>query len=372
MVVAFVVLMLATLLGMTALTIDVGVMVNTRADLQNAADAAAMAGVSAMATDAMMKVKQGRGGSVGEVLRLAKVRAAETSALNRSFGAGGTIVEPGDIQVGWIDVTSGTSDIVTGGPPAEWNAVKVTVRRSKGGRNGPATFFFAGILGQRSADITATATAVLEDRAAVISLDRDWLWPFTIDKTAHDDQMLNGDDVFAFDAPSESVSYGTDGIREVHMFPFDSTPGNYGLLNIGADSASDAELEEQITNGVTSSDWEAETGQTELVFTDDAGATVTYDIPGNPGLKSALFDSMSSRIGSIVAYFLHDEVSGSGANTVYRIVGVRFGRVVGVSLEDSNRNGLYIQPIVYTGSGLTFDPDAPSADGTIGRIILAR
>lgn len=371
-VIAFVVLTLAALIGMTALTIDVGVMVNTRADLQNAADAAAMAGVSAMSTDAMVMVKQGRGGSVGEVLRLAKVRAAETSALNRSFGAKGTILEARDIQVGWLDITSGTSDIVTGGPPAEWNAVKVTVRRSKSGQNGPVTFFFAGIFGQHSIDITATATAVLEDRAAVITPNGDWLWPFTIDKTIHDAQMLNGNDVFAYDPSAESVSNGPDGMREIHMFPGGETPGNFGLLNIGADSASDAELEAQIVNGVTADDWESETGQTELVFTDDAGGPVTYDVPGNPGLKAALFNSIEDRIGSVVAYLLHDEVTGSGANTVYRIVGVRFGRVVGVSLEDSNRKGLYIQPMIYTGSGLTFDTDAPTTDGAIGRIILAR
>ena len=247
-----VVLMLTTLLGMTAMAIDVGVMINTRSDLQNAADAAAMAGVSSMATSQMMMVKQRTGDDhIAEVINLAKARAAATSMLNSSFGARGTVAEYADIQVGWIDVTSATSDILTAGAPADWNAVKVTVRRSKGTQNGPVTLFFAAILGQPTTDITATATAVLEDRVATLDPSGGWLWPFSVDKDFHDAQLQNGDDVFSYDEGTDSVSSAPDGVREVHMFPHGSTPGNFGLLNIGPDSASASELEQQIIDGVT-------------------------------------------------------------------------------------------------------------------------
>ncbi len=50
------------ILGFAALTVDVGVMYNTRADLQRAADAATLAGASAYTTDAMMRIRQDVGG----------------------------------------------------------------------------------------------------------------------------------------------------------------------------------------------------------------------------------------------------------------------------------------------------------------------
>lgn len=46
-----VLVMLVTLLGFTALTIDTGAMYNTRADLQRTADACALAGAMAVAAD---------------------------------------------------------------------------------------------------------------------------------------------------------------------------------------------------------------------------------------------------------------------------------------------------------------------------------
>ena len=44
----FALVMLVVLIGFASLTLDVGAMYNTRADLQNAADAAAMAGAAAL------------------------------------------------------------------------------------------------------------------------------------------------------------------------------------------------------------------------------------------------------------------------------------------------------------------------------------
>ena len=48
-VVAFALVMMIVLVGFASLTLDVGAIYNTRADLQNAADAAALAGASVLA-----------------------------------------------------------------------------------------------------------------------------------------------------------------------------------------------------------------------------------------------------------------------------------------------------------------------------------
>ena len=83
-------------------------------------------------------------------------------------------------------------------------------------------------------------------------------------------------------------------------------------------------------------------------------------------------NEIEAKVGDVVAYLLHDQVQNNGANTEYRIVGVRFGRVMGVNVEDSNRRGLWLQPVVYNGTGIKLDPAAPSTDGMIGRVVLAR
>ena len=49
--------MLPAIVGFAALTIDLGILYSTKADLQNAADAAALAGVSAYTTDAMWALR---------------------------------------------------------------------------------------------------------------------------------------------------------------------------------------------------------------------------------------------------------------------------------------------------------------------------
>ena len=56
---------MGVLLGFGALTIDVGVMYNVRADLQRSADAAALAGAAAYTSDKMLQIRQGGDGNPG-------------------------------------------------------------------------------------------------------------------------------------------------------------------------------------------------------------------------------------------------------------------------------------------------------------------
>ncbi|MDO8629496.1 MAG: pilus assembly protein TadG-related protein, partial [Phycisphaerales bacterium] len=100
--------MLVVLIGFASLTLDVGALYNTRADLQDAADAAALAGGSALAGDAMLRVRQGNSSSSvsAEAGALILERAEAVGLLNYSFASSGTVIPPGDIVSGWIDLTS--------------------------------------------------------------------------------------------------------------------------------------------------------------------------------------------------------------------------------------------------------------------------
>jgi hypothetical protein len=86
-------------------------------------------------------------------------------------------------------------------------------------------------------------------------------------------------------------------------------------------------------------------------------------------MKASLESSIVKRIGDIVAVPIHDQVTGSGANTTYRIVGVRFARLMSVSLKSGTKY-VWMQPTTYVGSGVLTHASAPSSGGTAGMCVL--
>jgi len=374
----FTVVMLVVLLGFASLTLDVGVLYNTRADLQNAADAAALAGATFYASDTMTKVRMGLDGSgaLSEVVGMVEQRARGVSYLNRSFGASGTVVEAGDITTGWIDIESSTSPIDPAPAPAKYNAVEVVVHRSNKGANGPVQFLFAPIFGRHTGEVSASAVAVCDDRFSALDTEVPGaanVWPFSIAVHEYDMWVATGGDVYGYNTDSDEVTRGADGIREVHLYPDKLAPGNYGLLNIGTPNQGTPALNQQIKDGVSPEDLQEEIGTSAVTFLNDDREPISYNITGNPGLKASLEDSIKSRVGDIIAFFLHDQVDNSGANAVYRVTQIRFARVMGVKLQGSTlTRGLWVQPVTYTGPGVIVVPGAPNSGGVAGKIVLVR
>lgn len=373
----FVVITIPVLIGFAALTVDVGVIYGTRADLQNAADAAALAGASALTGDSMMQVRIANGESDAiYAVRASLSHSIHTvAAQNHSFGTDTTAVDPGDILLGWIDLTSGTAPLQTAVPANTMNAVQVTVRRSTEGTNSPVALMFASLFGKSFTSVTASAVAAFDDRFSGLETDTEFggVMPLTMSLGDYEDQMEEADDDFSYDAATDSVSSGGDGFVEVIAFPGDSAPGSRGLLNIGVPNQSSSELAYQIENGVAPEDFEIEIGTSALTFVDADGAPSTYQITGNPGLKASLEGALLTRVGQVIAFFVHDSVSDSGSNTTYRIVGIRFGRIMEVHLKDSHANrGIWIQPTTYSGAGVITSVNAPSSGGVAGKLVLAR
>ncbi len=120
------------MLGFVALGIDVAKVMATRTELQNAADAAALAGASALNV------------STGRLMPdTAMVRAQYTASGNRAFVDGP------------VPVTLLAADIVV--DPDE-NTVRVTVRRNEA-TDGSMITHVAQVLGITKVDLSATATA---------------------------------------------------------------------------------------------------------------------------------------------------------------------------------------------------------------------
>jgi len=368
----FTVVTIFVLIGFASLTLDVGALYGVRGELQNAADAAALSGASMLTSDAMVKVRMNSSESFGEVSSTIFARAYDVGFRHTSFGASGTVLASSDVVPGWINLASSTSTINTGGSASQFNAVHVLARRSHASANGPVQFFFASSFGKDEGEVSASATAAYDDRVSGYDTDAGGspFLPFSIRLTEYNAQVAAGSDIYDYDSSTDNVSSGSDDIPEVNLYPSGVGPGNFGALAINH-NGNVPSMRDDIEDGVSPEDWEEEIGTSELTFYDDSGNTTNYSVSGNTGLSATLASSIETLIGDVAAFAVHDQVSGNGSNLVYRIVGVRFGRVMGVRLT-GNSKGLWIQPVSYAGSGVIVASSAPSSGGVAGRIFLVR
>jgi Flp pilus assembly protein TadG len=147
------------IIGFAALTIDVGLIYNTKTDLQRAADAAALAAA-------------GRLGDyeAGDPLELGREAAWSVTADNTVLNKRITI-ENSDITFGRsiLNKQTGQFDFVpTNTFP---DSARVVVRKTSGSSNGSLGLYFARIFGKESQDVTAEAIAMLLPRDIAVVAD---------------------------------------------------------------------------------------------------------------------------------------------------------------------------------------------------------
>jgi Mg-chelatase subunit ChlD len=138
-------------IGMTTMSVEVGMVYMAKNQLQVSADAAALAAVQELIAN----------DPVG-----ARNRAMGVAASNTVTGKS-VALDPGtDIEFGrWVK----------GGfvpDPANADAVRVTARKTAGSANGALPLYFAPVIGVNQVDITATAVAKLANVDLVLVLDR--------------------------------------------------------------------------------------------------------------------------------------------------------------------------------------------------------
>jgi hypothetical protein len=202
---------------------------------------------------------------------------------------------------------------------------------------------------------------------------------------AYDYLVENGVDDYAWDADAEAVEEEADSVNEVRVFPWKESgngdgdageeptdgAGNFGIIDFGGGNAS--VVQEQITNGIAPADMVDAIGTSDPVYFDEDGNPVTYDIPGQPGMMSSIESALASRIGDVIAFFVHDQVADPGSNAVYHNVGIRYGRLMAVQLTGNpNTRKVAVQPVAYQGSAVSVSESAPSTSGQLGRITLVR
>jgi len=345
-------LMMVAMLIVVAMAVDLGYVQMAATEMQRSADAAAEAGAwrllntasSGQAIDqtalAAVRSTAGQFAGLNMVTRTAPDLAVEDAVI-------GSLVYP-------FNQTSFTFDT-----PSRFNAVSVHVRRTAA-QNGEIGLFFARVMGIDTCPLQTQATAAFCNNVQGFRFPSSGqnlgFLPFALDKETWDGLMAGGGtDDYRWNPDTKQVVAGTDGIKEINLYPQGTgCPGNRGTVNIGASNNSTAHISSQIRNGLSEADLAFHGGELKL----DANGHLY--LSGDPGISAGVKDDLASIIGQPRILPIFDQVTGNGNNATYRIVGFVGARTLYVKLTGSmSQKRVIIQPAPVVTAGII-----PSSSGT--------
>lgn len=168
--VVFTAISLTVILGFAALAVDLGTLYSAQGELQRAADAAALAAAGAL-------VSGNEQATHADAVDAADAIARGNPVLNIESVVGNA----GDVELGRATYNAATGRYSFAPSLAAFDAVRVTVRRGSDSPGGAIQLRFAGILGHRTRELAARATALLvpRDIALVIDLSGSMCWDST-------------------------------------------------------------------------------------------------------------------------------------------------------------------------------------------------
>ncbi len=292
-IVVIVAIFLPAIIAMLALAIDCGILLRQRANLQRAADAAALAGVRDLIPD-----------SDGNQDFVAVRDAVKEYAANNVKDIDNFTVLDADIEIGRYDPETIYSELTilnTG----VFDTVRVTLRRDDSA-NSPVTLFFAGIFGILDSDVTATAAAVLQ-KASIMEPGAGVL-PFTVPQN----------EWHASDPGATWSIYGDGKLQDGNG---NNVPGNWGTCDIGIESNSTADLSNQILDGLRQTDLDALYGAGRIPQNTYIDGSQSCYMNGETGLSAGMKAAVQAVYGQRRLIPLIDSFSNQGGNLEYHVVG---------------------------------------------------
>ncbi|NPU97453.1 MAG: hypothetical protein HPY51_09575 [Candidatus Omnitrophica bacterium] len=365
-----------------AVAIDIGYMHATKAELQHAADAAALAGAIELAEAAPDPVG----------------RAQEYGGYNEAAKVALTEMPESDVIVGYMENPLDIHAEIDTESEDDPNSVEAVTRRTTD-VNGPLQLFLGAFTGLDEVNIAAKGRAVYTRKIGGFMPDAPGgtegggggipnVMPFAI----HIDlwkKMLEGPvdgskvfDDYSYDekqpvGPSRVVEGKTDDKFEIKMYPNDkdeSSPGNYGTVDIGNPNNSVPDIRDQIRNGISEEDVEYIGGSLDVVDNFELDGTTPCNclwLEADPGISAGFKDALEDEIGVPKVILLFDDMlyDDGGNTSAYRIIG--FGAVVILEVKmTGNPKYVRIQPTGEINLGgdsdhwgtPIFNPDSPESE----------
>lgn len=339
-------LLMTFLVGMLAFSIDIGYMCAVEAELQNAADAAALAGAQQIQNAFVSFYSPGQTQQEQIYFQVTTdisnpaspiPTAQRFAALNK---AGGVYVQVpvSDISFSYYD---GTNPPVAASYPNYFpNSITVTTRRDNVA-NGPLGLFFARIFGMNTMNLTATARATIYagdvSSLQVIPGVNAHILPVALDVNVWTN-FANGN----FSSPylTGNLTTGPNGLPQLQVYPFGTnTPGSFGLLDLGPPATNSPAFRAWIDSGATPNDINYLLNNNLLPVSPTAPEPWTV----GPGLKSTLLPNFQSVMGipNLIPLFQsasplpnYVAAAGTGSNATYSIIGF-----VGINVTQAESSG---------------------------------
>ncbi|MBI3838036.1 MAG: hypothetical protein HY288_08895 [Planctomycetia bacterium] len=346
-------IMLVFMVGLLALAVDIGYLEVAKAQLQEAADAAALAATAELVDDTSL---QGAPDLSAEITK-ARTMAVQYAAANpvcRSI----PVVDPnpsnntaGDVVVGYLSNPSDRTQAMNFSDPNQANAVQVKVQRTST-ENGEVRLFFAPIFGSNSHSVQAIATAAMVNSFSGFRAPADgtnlMVLPFAMDKPTWDAMLAGGGtDNWTWNQTTGRFSSGSDGVREVNLFPQGTgSPGNRGTVDIGGSNNSTADIARQIVYGVNAADLAA------LGKPFALNSQGNLYLNGDTGISAGVKDELASVRGEPRIIPIFNSVANPGNNATYTIVAFAGVRIMDVNLTGAMSDKyVIIQPANVTTEG---------------------
>ncbi len=373
-------MMLIPLLALVAFAVDLNSIYRTDAELQNAADASALAGASQLLDTRLLGSSLLSGGgtksaiNVNQLLQNQVTPAAVRYAQFHRAGDVDLVMNSQDVEFGYIADPTAKPDTASGqfvSGSLTPNSVRVTVRRDGSVSTGPLRLPFGAVLGTPTSSRTATATATLRGGSVtgfngsgnrllplVMSVDVAnallGIGPEPSGCKVVDAYTCKSPYVEGTPAPPANVTQGPDGVPEVSIFTNSCDPGNFGLCSLtNGKATSQTTYDSWIRNGASS---------VNLATFGATGLQSPATLFGGPGLKPTLSPALQSIIGQPRTVLLISGSAGNGGNATYQVVGYLGVMVTSCDLSSST-------PYVNVQLSPVIDPSATLGSAGAGRLV---
>ncbi len=348
------------LLGMVAFAVDLGWISVVRSDLQNAADAAALAGANPLMDGHVLyylplQTSTQKTTILNNALASARANAKQYAKNNGAGGVSSLTLLDSDIEFGFMD----TSNKYTALPTyTEFpNTIKVTLRRDANA-NGALGLFFGPVLGLKTTDVKTTASATIY--AGTIdnfnTKQKAGLLPLTYDVDAWNGFVKTGLN------PDGLLMKDSSGNPTLEVYPSLLEKGNFGQISLDDTHVGESTEVAWVQNGPSTGDIQA-LKNASLIPLSQHGSK--WDWLGETGFKSSLVMEINSHVGQVYTLPLfkaynssvldYHAGSGQGSNYSYNVV-----QVVGVRImpsPDSNRI-IVVQPAADIDPAAVFSPSS--------------
>lgn len=353
--------LLVGLLGMVAFAVDISWIALSQSELQNSADAAALAGANKLADNYVLHALPSTSSVNKASLRATAVADAKTAAkayaAYHSAGGVNLTLLDGDIDVGYTS-SAGVYTSYASDNSKYPNTVKVTMRRDSSA-NTSLTLFFGSVLGLAKTDLNAQATASLYTATVdgfKAGSTNSGMLPVAFDYNDWTNFIATGKDV---DGNSNVDSSGNP---QLQVYGTIKHAGNFGLISLNDSHVGASTIAGWIHDGVPPSDIQALKNSNLIPLS--AHNPNLWDWQGDTGFKAANCMDINQHVGETFMMPLFKPVTttpylpgvGNGSNFSFNVVAF-----VGVKIMPSTQTNrdVWIQPVAVS------DPNAIYSNVTI-------